>query len=185
MNPLRKEKERSIDTPLKVIAGGKRYSSHINLVTNIAWIFLTSTLWNTAHFSSKERVAAKKMIRDYLLKSKAKRNSYRSFFERVLLARTDQAIYRHLPVLPSVWLDPDNVNGIASTQEAYLRMMVLRQSLPLHQYCSKALAEAILDFGEEPTPANYRYWKNYFTEKRGEALLQLFQVFASNYSFKN
>ena len=43
---------------------------------------------------------------------------------------------------------------------------------------AKALAEAVLEFSEEPTIQNFQYWRRYFIDRETPGLLNLFQVTA-------
>ncbi len=149
-----------------------------------AWTFAYSALWNGTQFSSKEVQAAKERIIEYLQLSKQPRKALLSFCQRVVLAR----LYVRLTAgpnmpLPSVWLDRSNEKGFAGTKSWYDQVKTLRDSLPNYRCELKALAEASLEFSEEPTRRNFLYWKSYFMEKQTPGLLQLFQVFAINHLF--
>ena len=177
-------KTKSNNLALKAIPGGREENGELQKLASIAWIFVSSALWNGTQFSSKEKDATQEKITGYLGLTKNHRRSFRAFCERVLLARLEGRTGGIVLTLPSLWLDRYNEEGFATTKMAYIRIKALRESLPLYKYELKALAEAVLDFGEDPTAENFRYWKNYFTEKQSPGLLQLFQVYAINYLFK-
>ncbi|HEX9510607.1 MAG TPA: hypothetical protein VF939_08990, partial [Puia sp.] len=164
--------------------GGKEEGGELPKLAGIAWIFVSSALWNCTQFSTLEKQAAQKKITRYLRLSLNCRRAFLAFCERVLLAKLCLPKGPGSLTLPSVWLDRRHAKGFSETRTAYRQVKALRKSLPLYKYEWKALAEAVLDFGEDPTAENFRYWKNYFTEKQAPGLLQLFQVFASNYLFK-
>jgi len=165
---------------LKVVKGYKEQQADLSHLVDTAWTFAYSSLWNCSLFSTKEIDAAKESIREFLLLSKTPRTAFLSFCQRVLLARyyLDKG-----NILPSVWLDRKNGNGFASTKQWYNEIKTLRESLPHYKTEIKALAEAVLEYSEEPTPQNFYYWKNYFIEKQTPGLLTLFQVYASNHLY--
>lgn len=169
---------------LRAIRGFKKDHPELAALSNTAWTFAYSVLWNSTQFSSKEIQAAKEKITAYLRLATDPRKAFLIFCQRVLLAR-----FLHYPVaddcmpLPSDWLDRTNKKGFAATKQWYNNIKMLRESLPQFQYELKALAEAVLEFGEEPTGKNFRYWKSYFTERQASGLLQLFQVYAVNFLF--
>lgn len=167
---------------LTAIRGGKE-SAEFHTLCHIAWIFVSSCLWNCTQFSTKEKQASLEKIAGYLRLAKNQRRGFLSFCERILAARLYNPPDAGYVTLPSSWLDRHNRKGLSASRHAYIQLKALRESLPLYRYEWKALAEAVLDFGEEPTGDNFRYWKNYFTEKQAPGLLQLFQVYVSNFHF--
>lgn len=101
------------------------------------------------------------------------------FCQRVLLARqyVNKSPDRFVP-LPSLWLDRNYEHGFAGTKNWYAEIKAIRDSLPSFKAELKALAEAALEFSEEPSTKNYQYWRQYFIEKQAPGLLNLFQVIA-------
>ena len=150
-----------------------------NCLMEAAWNFSYSALWNDTLFSTKEITAAKARILEYLLLARCPRKAFIAFCQRVLLARyaciTGKA---RMLSLPSEWLDRANAQGFVSTREWLQEIKAVRESLPGYKQEIKALAEAVLEFAEEPTIQNYQYWRSYFIEKGTPGLLNLFQVTA-------
>ncbi|TCZ74057.1 hypothetical protein [Flaviaesturariibacter aridisoli] len=127
---------------------------------------------------------AKASIYDYLTLARDPRRAFLSFCQRVLLARhyVLSGEGRYIP-LPSVWLDKKNELGFAGTKNWFREIRAIRASLPNYKAEIKALAEAVLEFSEEPTFQNYQYWRSYFIDKQTPGLLSLFQVTAIHYLF--
>ena len=165
-----------------VIRGFLGQATEIDKLTNIAWSFANTALWNSCIFSEKEIAAAKLNIAALLLAAKNPTRSYNIFCQRVLLARQYvlASPTRFIP-LPSVWLDNQNQLGFAGTKAWYLNIKKQRASLPNYKIELKALGIAVLEMSEDPTPKNFQYWKNYFVEKNAIGLLNLFlQTVANN-----
>ncbi len=80
--------------------------------------------------------------------------------------------------LPSVWFDKDNQNGFIGTRSWFQEIKAIRESLPNYKQEIKALAEAVLEFSDEPSIKNYQYWRQYFIDKGTPGLLNLFQITA-------
>jgi hypothetical protein len=149
-----------------------------------AWLFASSTLWNSTHFSTKEREACIEKIKEYLRLSRDPRKAFLAFCQRIVLAQgpfVDNL--GNCLLLPSAWLDKRNKLGFATTRPAYNEIKRVRESLPQYRRELKALAEAVLEFSEEPTQKNFQYWKSYFSERKIPGLLELFQVYAINFLF--
>ena len=85
--------------------------------------------------------------------------------------------------LPSVWFDRNNEFGFTGTKEWYAQIKNVRASLPAYKEEIKALAEAVLEYSEEPTLQNFAYWRSYFIEKGTPGLLNLFQIAAINQQY--
>ncbi|HWJ28977.1 MAG TPA: hypothetical protein VNS32_20710 [Flavisolibacter sp.] len=156
-------------------------TTNINYLTDIAWQLSSTALWNHAEFSDTEKEEARKAIRQYLLSAKDFYQAYLIYCQRILMAR--QYILNHnmrLLVLPSRWLHPDNQQGFAGTLSWYQRLQEIRNALPLHKIELKAFAEALLEMKEEPTKANFLYWRSYFIEKKAPGLLHLFLATLAN-----
>ena len=169
---------------LKVIRGFLDDKTEVAPLVNSAWNFAYSALWNAVQFSSKEVNAAKEKITEYFLLSNDPRKAFLSFCQRVLLARhyVNSAKGRYIP-LPSLWFEKENEAGFTGTKEWYTEIRNIRSSLPNYKQEIKALAEAVLEYSEEPTVQNFHYWRNYFIDKETPGLLNLFQVNAINQHF--
>lgn len=167
-----------------VIKGLLGQATEIDKLTDIAWSFAHTALWNSSIFSEKEIAAAKSNIKELLLAAKRPIRCYNIFCQRVLLARQYvlASPTRFIP-LPSVWLDNQNPLGFAGTKAWYLNIKKQRASLPNYKIELKALGVAVLEMSEDPTPENYQNWKNYFVEKKAIGLLDLFQHTITNHQF--
>jgi len=154
--------------------------SRLCQLATIGWNFAYSALWNCNQFSTKEIEASKEKIKEYLRKAITPEKGFRAFCERILLARFAllKKAEGHLP-LPSAWLDKSNTDGYCSTRIPYRHIRSMRASLPAYQAELRALAEAALEFGEEPTTRNYHYWRQYFIDRDAPGLLSLFQMMAA------
>jgi hypothetical protein len=181
MIPSTTSKRTSNIPELTAIKGGLFESEPIEQFVNAAWNFAYSSLWNSTQFSAKEIRSAKEKIEEYFSLSKNPRKAFLSFCQRVLLTRqyVNGAKSRYLP-LPSLWFDKSYEYGFAGTKQWYAQIKNVRTSLPAYKEELKALAEAILEYSEEPTAQNFSYWRNYFIEKGTPGLLNLFQVTAIN-----
>lgn len=181
MIPSTTSKRNSNIPELKAIKGGLIESESVEQFVNAAWNFAYSSLWNSTQFSSKEIRTTKQNIEVYFLLAKSPRNAFLSFCQRVLLARhyLTSNKGRYMP-LPSIWFDKNNEYGFVGTKKWYAEIKDVRTSLPGYKEEIKALAEAVLEYSEEPTEKNFFYWRNYFIEKGTPGLLNLFQVTAIN-----
>jgi len=169
---------------LRAIKGVRNDHPSLVALSRTAWLFAASNLWNSTHFSIKEIEASIEKIKEYLRCSKDPRKAFLAFCQRIVLAhsvlgdRTDNC----LP-LPSMWLDRRNKVGFGATKTEYDKIKKLRESLPQYFRELKALAEAVLEFSEEPTGKNFRYWKSYFAERQVPGMLEIFQIYTINYLF--
>jgi hypothetical protein len=166
--------------PLHAIKGGllQPQQQLANLV-NAAWNFAYSSLWNSSQFSQTEAENAKEKIATFLQLFKDYEKGFSVFCQRVLLARyyVSKNSSRYIP-LPSIWLDKENATGFAGTKTWFEDVKKVRTSLPNYKQEIKAMAEAVLEFSQEPTVQNYQYWRTYFMDREATGLLNLFQVVA-------
>jgi hypothetical protein len=171
--------DRNFGTELWVVKGNLIEPSERLKLVDSAWNFAYSALWNASIFSTKEISLAKENIQQYFILAKNKRKAFVSFCERILLARyyVNGAKGRYIP-LPSLWFDRDNLNGFVGTKEWLIEIKNIRSLLPGYKQETKALAEAVLEFSEEPTIQNFQYWRRYFIDRETPGLLNLFQVTA-------
>ena len=116
--------------------------------------------------------------------SKTPNKAYKSFCQRVLLARqyVNSSPNRYIP-LPTIWLDKENATGFAGTKQWLNDILAVRSSLPNYKTELKAFAEAILEMKEEPTAENFHYWRNYFIDNKTSGLLTLFLTTIANQQF--
>lgn len=184
MIPSTTSKRTSNIPELTAIKGGLSQTQPIEHLVSTAWNFAYSSLWNSTQFSTKEVRAAKQNIEEYFTLAKNPRNAFLSFCQRVLLARQYLTSNkgRYMP-LPSIWFDKNNEYGFAGTKTWYAEIKAVRSSLPAYKEELKALAEAVLEYSEEPTAQNFTYWRNYFIERGTPGLLNLFQVTAINHHY--
>lgn len=164
-----------------VIFGSK---DEITQLVDTAWLFAYSTLWNNHEFSTIEKSEAKYYIKEWITGTKKPLKAFTNFCQRIILARQNiKSLNTDFLTLPSLWLDKENPEGYASTKDLLDEIKALRHSLPGFQIEIKALAEAVLEFAEEPTNENFTYWRNYFNEKDEPVLLNIYTVFAANKTF--
>jgi hypothetical protein len=167
----------------EVVPGTKHIFSEDHLI-DTAWLFAYSILWNHQAFSHTEKQEAKFYISQYILPAKNPRKAFLNFCQRVVLARQHiELLNTDFLSLPSLWLDSENEEGYAITREWLEGIKTLRFSLPSYQIGLRAIAEAVLEFSEEPTSKNFKYWRSYFIEHGEPVLLHLFGVYASNQQF--
>jgi hypothetical protein len=175
---------KSFHNPLpdfSVILGGKEQTKDL---IDTAWLLAYSALWNNHEFSTLEKSEAKFYIREWIIGTKKPVKSFTNFCQRIILARKNiQSLNPDFLSLPTLWLDKENPEGYASTKEMLDEVKLLRRSLPCFQIEIKALAEAVLEFSEEPTKDNFQYWRNYFIEKDEPVLLNIYTVFCANKQF--
>jgi hypothetical protein len=170
----------TIATPsLKVVKEYRDTNAEVARLVNSAWNFAYNSLWSMNTFSSKEIETAKESIYEYLTLAKSPRKAFITFCQRILLARNyvKACKGRYIP-LPSIWFDRDFKDGFVGTRKWYAEIKTIRESLPNYKQEIKALAEAVLEFNDEPSIQNYQYWRQYFIEKAAPGLLNLFQVTA-------
>lgn len=164
-----------------VIFGGK---DEVTGLVDTAWLFAYSTLWNNHEFSTLEKSEAKYYIKEWITGTKKPVKAFANFCQRIILARQNiKNMNADFLTLPSIWLDKENPEGYACTKDLLDQIKVVRHSLPSFQVEIKALAEAILEFAEQPTKENYLYWRNYFIEKDEAVLLNMYSVFCANKMF--
>ena len=158
--------------------------NNLKSLINTAWVFAHTVLWNNQVFSGIEISEAKAYIYDWLNTGKKTSKAFVNFCQRIILARQNvHALNTDFLSLPSLWLDKDNPDGYSVTREWLDEIKLVRHSLPNFQIELKALAEAVLEFSEEPTKENFNYWRNYFIERDQPVLLNLFTVFCANQEF--
>jgi hypothetical protein len=148
------------------------------LLAATAWQFAHCLLWNGLEFSVAEERRAQEQIHALLHAKGDARKAFVSFCQRVLLAQQylSRSEDRFLP-LPTQWLHPGNEQGFSGTHNRLRRIETARVSLPGHRQELKAMAEAVLEMHEEPSSANYQYWRSYFIQAGEPRLLELFQQY--------
>lgn len=179
MRPTNTARPTNKRATLKVVKNDSTPETQITKLVKTAWNFAYSSLWNCTQFSSKEINVSKEKIEEYLLLARNPEKAFLVFCQRVLLARqyVNKNAARFVP-LPSLWLDRNYEYGFAGTKTWYDEIKAVRDSLPAYKAELKALAEAALEFSEQPTTQNYQYWRQYFIDKQMPGLLNLFQVIA-------
>ena len=159
----------------------KTSNPYLENLIHTAWHLACTALWNNEVFSDKEKEQAQSAIKNYLHSAPDVYQAYLVFCQRVLLTRQyiNNSCNRYMP-LPTHWLDRNNESGFTGTAKWYDKIKEVRASLPIYKIELKALAEAILEMKEEPTVANFNYWRNYFIEKKAPGLLFLFLATLTN-----
>jgi hypothetical protein len=175
------EENKSTTITNETLTNQSTINPYLEHLIHTAWHLACTALWNNEVFSDKEKEEARSAIKHYLLSATDAYQAYLMFCQRVLLARQyiTKSSNRYMP-LPSHWLDKNNETGFAGTSKWYDKIREVRASLPIYKIELKALAEAILEMKEEPTAANFQYWRNYFIEKKAPGLLFLFLATLTN-----
>jgi hypothetical protein len=152
-------------------------SPELTALINTAWQVAYTTLWNCTQFSTAETTTAKKAIGTFLQLHKTPEKGFIVFCQRVALARfEDNILFPVKEWLPSQWFDWSIANGFNWTKQRFEGIEKTRASLPLYKQELKAFAEGVLEFSQEPTVRNYKFWRQYFIDRDKAALLQLFQM---------
>lgn len=175
------------DATLRAIRGGRVENIPCSVIPNLtetAWTFAKSCLWNTRQFSSKECGIAKQHINHFLRTYRNPHKGFSVFCQRIQLAHL---YYLDIScgvilTLPSVWLNREQGDGFPITKVFFDDVQRLRESLPAHKRTLKALAEAVLEYSECPSARNYQYWTDYFKVNE-PGYLDLFQLFVVNFLY--
>jgi hypothetical protein len=178
-----KSSSSSFASVLKAIQGFKFSTDTEKSLTNTAWQFAYSVLWNSQLFSEYERTEARSHINEFLTNSRNPTRSFLQFCQRMIVARQHINELDSSVCLPSLFLDSENPEGFAKTKAWFDPIKELRRSLPNYKIELKALAEAILEVSEQPSLGNFRYWRSYFIDRQEPVLLELFTVFCCNQVF--
>ncbi len=169
---------------MKAIKGLQNEMETVAGMVETGWNFAHTALWNNAVFSEREKQEARTRIMEFIINAKAPQKGYLAFVQRVLLARQylSNNPGKYIP-LPSTWLNEENANGFAGTKEWYSNLLSVRASLPNHKSELRAFAEAILEMTDEPTAANFHFWRNYFIDNKCPGLLSLFLSTIANQQY--
>jgi hypothetical protein len=156
-------------------------NDYLDKLVATAWTFSYSVLWNGETFSIKETHTAKRIIRYHISNSDNLYDAYLEFCQRVLLAweYVNKEPDRFIP-RPALWLCPDNRFGYMGTESWFEYLKLIRRSLPLYRHQFKALPEAIMEMQDEPTAANFHYWRTWFLERSKQRALNLFLCVLAN-----
>ena len=145
------------------------------LYSQAAWNLSYSAFWELLDFSIVEIDTAMKFIKEFIYKGDDPYDNYLIFCQRVIMAYSyiKRENGKYVP-LPSNWFDKANDNGFAGTAKWMDALNNKRKALPLYRIELKAMAEAVLEMTEDPTVANFRYWKTYLLDRKQEGLYSLF-----------
>ena len=121
---------------------------------------------------------ARQFIRGVVLRDGAHYANYAGFCQRILMARhyAEKNPWYSNPFGLVSWLDPENKQGFAGTAAWYATLQDKRSKQPLYLLELKAFPEAVLEMAEEPVPAIYNYWNNWFMEKQALDAALLFRL---------
>lgn len=149
-------------------------TDQINIYIQAAWNLAYASFWDQLDFSILELESAREFISAFISNSTNPYENYLEFCQRVLMAfgyiKTGNGKY--IP-LPSIWFNNTNDKGFKGTLKWMDDLNCKRRSVPLYRIELKAMAEAVLEMVEEPTVANFRYWKTYLLERKQEWLYSL------------
>jgi hypothetical protein len=151
-------------------------SPELTALINTAWHTAYTTLWNCTQFSTAEIDNAKKAIGLFLQQYKTPEKGFIAFCQRVVLGKTQDIFLCPIDYwLPAQWFNCNIANGFALTRVRYEEIEKKRASLPMYKQELKAFAEAVLEFSQEPTVRNYKFWRQYFIDRNKPDFLELFQ----------
>jgi hypothetical protein len=152
-------------------------SPGLTALIDTAWHVAYTSLWNCTQFSTAEVDTAKKAIGSFLQLHRTPEKGFIVFCQRVAIAKFENSLGFLLKSwLPSEWFDWRNDEGFIGTKQRFDAIERTRASLPLHKQELKAFAEAVLEFSQEPTVRNYKFWRQYFIDREKPQLLELFQT---------
>jgi hypothetical protein len=152
------------------------YSPELTVLTNTAWHTAYTSLWNCTQFSTAETDTAKKAIGSFLQLHKTPEKGFIVFCQRIAIAKFENSLqFLVNNWLPSDWFDWRNDEGFIGTKQRFDSIEKHRASLPMYKQELKAFAEGVLEFSQEPTVRNYKFWRQYFIDREKPQLLELFQ----------
>lgn len=152
-------------------------SPELTALVNTAWHTAYTSLWNCTQFSTAETDTAKKAIGSFLQLHKTPEKGFIVFCQRIAIAKFENSLqFLVNDWLPSDWFDWRNDEGFIGTKQRFDTIERTRASLPLFKQELKAFAEAVLEFSQEPTVRNYKFWRQYFIDREKPQLLELFQT---------
>ena len=149
--------------------------NYLDLYIKAAWNLSYSAFWDQLDFSITEIETAKEFISVFISTGEDPYSNYLVFCQRVLMAYSyiNKEDGKYIP-LPSTWFKRANEKGFIGTVKWMDSLKLKRKSIPLYRIELKALAEAVLEMTEDPTVANFRYWKSYLLERKQGMLYYLF-----------
>ena len=138
--------------------------NYLDLYIKAAWNLSYSAFWDQLDFSITEIETAKKSL-VCLFQLVKILIAITWFFVKGCLWLIAILIKKYIP-LPSTWFKQANEKGFIGTVKWMDSLKLKRKSIPLYRIELKALAEAVLEMTEDPTVANFRYWKSYLLERK-------------------
>ena len=184
-----KTKEKDIQgqqgkTRLRSIPGLKESLPKLSALAASAWTITHAFVFSRLQFTGMEKQKAIAEIYQYILEGSNPEKGYRTYLERIVL----YTCYAEEPMsnlLPSLWLSPAAKTGFAKTASSIQQIEMMRESIPAYRVETKALAEALQEMSEHPSPQNFIYWKDYFTLIKQERLLELFCIACAHLQFNH
>ena len=148
---------------------GTLYSTEANIdhLTALSWQVLQSMLYFSFVFSYREVLQTKCIIKRLLVAAEDPYKGYLDFCQRVMLAREKMLAGRKptLCCIPSIWMNETFEPGFNSTETAYIALASMRMSYLTYRVELRTVSEALLELSEYPAPDNFRYWKQWFSER--------------------
>ena len=152
------------------------FLSHDNAKTlaAAAWDLGKATLDFENRFRPNDRIKMQRAIKNFIAAKCDYYLGYLEFCERLLLLDGGGTSYRGYSL--SEWENWfDHGNYFDSTKNDYERLQQKRKTDPELKKNWKALAEAILEMQETPSPYILLYWENWFVERNAMDEFELFR----------
>jgi len=152
------------------------FASHENVKTlaTAAWDLATAAFDLKQLFKGSNRARMQKAIKDFICKKCDYYLGYLEFCERILLLNEHPSRYRGYCFSEwSNWFGEGNY--FDSTKNDYEALLKKRKTDPELKKNWKALAEAVLEMQEAPSPYILLYWENWFVERNAVEEFELFR----------
>ena len=152
------------------------FASHENIKTlaAAAWDMVNAVIDLRHGLNYQEKVKMQRAIRDFIGGNCDYYLGYLEFCERILLLSQGFTQYKgHDLFAWETWFDRGNY--FDSTKRDYQLLLKKRTKDPELKKSWKALAEAVLEMQETPSPYILLYWENWFTERNAMEEFELFR----------
>ena len=155
------------------------------LLTEAAWNFAHTALWNNHEFEEEDKIVCKDSIKIYfLLHHKDLADAFVEFCERVMLARwyVQASSHRYIPH-PALWLNGNNDKGFKGTANWYEQVELKRSIFPFHHLALKILVVSYLEYVMNPSQQNFMDGRKNLLAMKELAMLQIFNNLIIHYHY--
>jgi len=152
------------------------FESHENAKTlaAAAWDLVNAILDLGRYLNCREKPQFQRAIKNFIAARSDYYLGYLEFCERILLLNEDLTQYGEYDLTDwQTWFDQGNY--FDSTKKDYELLLKKRAADPELKKNWKALAEAILEMQETPSPYILLYWENWFKERNAVPEFELFR----------